>query len=109
MSSKSNDQGRAFEYACVIDLRDRIDDFRPVTIDEDSISAAKRAWKLQDEQAQSTFLRAAGAFVDTLFDSEPLLLECDGDDDVVVLSINKDSDAEGGDVRDIVITRNSIR
>lgn len=109
MSSKSNDQGRAFEYACVIELRDRIDNFRPVTIDEDSISAAKRAWELQDEQAQGTFMRAAEAFVDTLFDSEPLLLECDGENDVVVLSINKDSDAEGGDVRDIVITRNSIR
>ena len=50
MSSKSNDQGRAFEYACVTELRNRIDDFRPVTIDEDSISAAKRAWELQDEQ-----------------------------------------------------------
>ena len=34
MSSKSNDQGRAFEYACIIELKDRIDDVRPVTINE---------------------------------------------------------------------------
>ncbi len=34
---------------------------------------------------------------------------CDGDDDIIILSINKDSDAEDGDVRDIGITRKYIR
>lgn len=109
MSSRSNDQGRAFEYACIIELKDRIEDYRPVIIDEYTVSAAKRAWGLQDEFDKNTFRIAAGTFVNALFDAEPLLLECDGKNDVVVLSINKDSDAEGGDVRDIVITRNSIR
>ena len=69
--------------------------------------AARRAWRTQSETEQKTYLRAADAFIDTLFSAEPLILECDGNDDAVVLSINKDSDAEGGDVRDIVITRNS--
>lgn len=110
MSSKSNDQGRAFEYACIIELKDRIEDKRPVTIDKESVLAARRAWKTQDEIQQQTHLRAADAFIDTLFSAEPLILEYDGtNNDVVVLSINKDSDAEGGDVRDIVITRNTIR
>lgn len=109
MSSKSNDQGRAFEYACIIELKDRIEDKRPVIIDEDSVLAARRAWKTQSETEQQTYLRAADAFIDTLFSAEPLILEYDGTDDVLVLSINKDSDAEGGDVRDIVITRNTIR
>lgn len=109
MSSKSNDQGRAFEYACIIELKDRIADTRPVIVDEESVMAARRAWKTLSETARSIYLRGADAFIDTLFSAEPLILECDGEDDVVVLSINKDSDAEGGDVRDIVITRNAIR
>lgn len=109
MSSKSNDQGRAFEYACIIGLKDRIEDFRPVAIDAESVAAAFRAWQTQSNAEQKKYLRAADAFVDTLFSAEPLILERDGDNDVVVLSINKDSDAEGGDVRDIVITRNAIR
>lgn len=109
MSSKSNDQGRAFEYACIIELKDRIESIRPVVIDDESAMAAKRAWETQSKTAQQTYLCAADAFIDTLFSAEPLILECDSDDDIVVLSINKDSDAEGGDVRDIVITRKSIR
>lgn len=108
MSSKSNNQGRAFEYACVIELKDRIEDYRPVVVDEESIIAACRAWETQSEKEQKIYLRAADAFVDTLFSAEPRILECDGKNDIVVLSINKDSDAEGGDVRDIVITRESI-
>lgn len=43
MSSKSNDQGRAFEYACIIGLKDRIADKRPVMVDEKSVIAAHRA------------------------------------------------------------------
>lgn len=109
MSSKSNDQGRAFEYACIMELKSRIEDKRPVTVDEESVIAARRAWDTQGKDEQQNYLRAADAFIDTLFSAEPLILECEGDDDIVVLSINKDSDAEGGDVRDIVITRKSIR
>ena len=109
MSSKSNDQGRAFEYACIMELKDRIADKRSVTVDEESVMAARRAWETQNVAEQHTYLRAADAFIDTLFSAEPLILECDGTDDIVVLSINKDSDAEGGDVRDIVITRKTIR
>lgn len=109
MSSKSNDQGRAFEYACIIELKNNIEYHRPVIVDEDSVLAAQRAWKIQSEEIQQTLLKAAGAFVDTLFSAEPLILECNGANDNVILSINKDSDAEGGDVRDIVITRDSIR
>ena len=109
MSSRSNDQGRAFEYACIIELKDRIEDVRPVVIDEESIIAAHRAWETQSETEKNMYLRAADAFIDTLFSAEPLILECDGNDDIIVLSINKDSDAEFGDVRDIVITRKSVR
>lgn len=109
MRTKSNDQGRAFEYACIIKLKDSIKKYRSVIIDNESVIAAKRAWNTQSQSNQQKYLCAADAFIDTLFSAEPLILECDSDDDIVVLSINKDSDAEDGDVRDIVITRKSIR
>lgn len=108
MSTKSNDNGRAFEYACIVKLKDRIEDFRPVIIDYNTVEAAKRSWETRAE-FERNFLRAADAFIDVLFSAEPLILECDGDDDVITLSINKDSDAEKGDVRDIVISRKAIR
>ena len=66
MSSRSNDQGRAFEYACIIELKDKIEEHRPVVLDENSVSASKRAWEIQSEELQQTLLRAADAFIDTL-------------------------------------------
>ena len=108
MSSASNDQGRAFEYACIITLEINIKNYRPVFIDTDSTEAAKRAWNTQSKSQQDTLLKAADAFVDTLFKAEPLILEQDQSNDVLVLSILKDSDAEKGDVRDIIILRDSI-
>lgn len=109
MSSKSNNQGRAFEYACILRLRDRISIIRPVIINENSVIAAKRAWDTQSSDQQTIFLKAADAFIDTLFSSEPLILECDSPADILTLYINKDLDAQAGDVRDIVIERHSIR
>lgn len=109
MSIKSNDNGRAFEYACIVKLYERINNIRPVEIDEESIVAANRAWLAMSEEERNVYYRAANAFIDTLFAAEPLILEYDGSDgDVVELSINKDSVAEDGDVRDIVVTRESI-
>lgn len=109
MSSASNDNGRAFEYACIMRLADAISVHRDVIIDEESIIAARRAWDTQTSFSQNNFLMAADAFIETLFKAEPLILEQENEEDVLTLSINKDSDAEGGDVRDIVITRQSIR
>lgn len=110
MSSESNNQGRAFEYACIAKLEEEIKNKRPVAVDESSIEAAKRAWETQSEQEKKTYLRAADAFIETLFLSEPRITEYSGNDnDTVSLYINKDSNAEAGDVRDIVIERKSIR
>lgn len=110
MSNMSNDMGRAFEYACIIELKDRIADHRPVCINEESVSAARRAWDYVDDKIKNTYITAAAAYVDVLFDAEPLILEYDEtESDIIELSINRDSAAEGGDVRDIVIKRGKIR
>lgn len=107
--NKSNNLGRAFEYACVIVLEERIKVYRTVLINKSSIEAACRAWNLISDKQKSEFIIAASAFIDTLFDAEPLILESDNDMDIVELSINKDSDAECGDVRDVVIKRGQIK
>lgn len=109
MSNRSNDIGRAFEYACLLELERCISEYRPVCIrGSSSYKAAERAWQKADVEQREILVAGAKAFVGTLFEAEPLILECDGDKDVVELSVNKDSDAEGGDVRDIVISRGQI-
>lgn len=90
-------------------LKDEIAKHRPVQINESSIEASHRAWNAVSLEQQKDFLSAASAFTDTLFQAEPLILECDSNTDIVELSINKDSDAENGDVRDVIITRRQIQ
>ena len=109
MSDKSNNLGRAFEYACIEVLEKRIAEYRTVKIDKTSIMAAYNAWQSIEQEQRNNFIIAANAFIDTLFQAEPLILECDSENDIIELSINKDSDAEQGDVRDIVIKRGEIQ
>ena len=108
MSNKSNDNGRAFEYACIKELESSISAFRPVVINEKSIEASKRAWLSISNEQQEKLIIASKAFIKLLFDAEPLILEYESKSDIVELSINKDSDAEAGDVRDIIIKRAEI-
>lgn len=108
MSNRSNDNGRAFEYACVKELENSISIHRPVAINEKSIEASKRAWQAIDNEQREKLIIASKAFINILFDAEPLILEQESNSDLVELSINKDSDAEAGDVRDIIIKRKTI-
>lgn len=107
MSSKSNDQGRAFEKACLIALGETIVKFRKngkvVFECNSSFDAATRAWKNTDENFQNTVLKAARAMADKLVDLEPIMIENDGE--TIVLKIQKDEEGEKGDVRDILIIR----
>ena len=108
MSNKSNDNGRAFEYACIKELEHSISVYRPVIANEKSIEASKRAWLSISNEQQEKLILASKAIIKLLFDAEPLILEHESKSDVVELSINKDSDAEAGDVRDIIIKRAEI-
>ncbi len=108
MSNRSNDNGRAFEYACIKELESSISAYRPVVLNEKSIEASKRAWLSISNEQQEKLILASKAFINLLFDAEPLILENESKSDVVELSINKDSDAEAGDVRDIIIKRAEI-
>lgn len=108
MTNMSNDNGRAFEYACIKELEKSILRYRPVILNTKTIEASKRAWFAISEEQQKKLILASKAFIKCLLDVEPLILECESKSDIVELSINKDSDAENGDVRDIIIKRQEI-
>lgn len=107
MSSKSNDQGRAYEFACLNALNTEISKIRPAKIEQtDGYDAAERAWNAIDDTLQVMMEESAIAAVETLFELEPLIVE-DGDDELI-LKIQQDSKGEEGDVRDILIIRRNI-
>ena len=108
MTNMSNDNGRAFEYACVKELEKSISKYRPVILNDKSIEASKRAWFAISTEQQQKLILASKAFIKCLFNAEPLILEYESESDIVELSINKDCDAENGDVRDIIIKRQAI-
>ena len=107
MSSKSNDQGRFFEMACLLALGETIAKFRKyekvVFERNSSFEAATRAWKNTDENFQDNVLKAARAMADKLANLKPIMVE--NDDETIVLKIQKDEEGEKGDVRDILIIR----
>ena len=104
MSDKSNNQGRAFEYICLITLEREIKKYRNVEIvSNSSFEAALTAWKSIDESLQTNLITSAESIIKTIFDLEPMIVE--EDDDKVKLLIQPDAKGEVGDVRDIVAIR----
>lgn len=108
MSSKSNDQGRAYEYITLLTLHSEISKNRRAEIVKNSsLEAARNAWDNMSKSMQSLMSMSAHSFVPDIFNLEPLILEDDGD--VVELLIQKDKNGEDGDVRDILIARSGIK
>lgn len=107
VSTKSNDQGRAYEYAWIQALHKEIATFRKARIVENSSFAAnEKAWANMDVEVQETFMNSANAAVNTILQLEPRMLE--SGDDELTLEFQKDNQGVKGDVRDIVIKRNDI-
>ena len=107
MSSRSNDQGRAYEYITLVTLHTEISKIRKAEIVQNgSLEAAKNAWDNMSKSMQHLLAVSATSFVPEIFNLEPLILEDDGD--CVELFIQKDSKGEDGDVRDILIVRSGI-
>lgn len=107
MSEQSNNQGRAYEYICLLQLRQAINAFRPAEIIENSsLIAAKRAWDSIDSNLRNTLIISAKSAVKTLLGLEKLISE--NGDDILELLIQKDEAGREGDVRDILIIRSKI-
>lgn len=104
MSDKSNNQGRAFEYICLITLEKEISKYRNAKIiSNSSFDAALVAWNAIDKSIQSNLIISAESVIKTIFDLEPMITEKDSD--TVELLIQPDIMGEVGDVRDIVAIR----
>lgn len=108
MSTKSNTQGRAYEYAFIITLYQEIGKIRPVSVIESkTFSECKTAWSALTSEYQNLFTISARAAVLKLFILEPRILN--SSNDTLTLKIQPDSAGKDGDVRDILIIRDQIR
>ena len=108
MSTKSNDQGRAYEYAWIYSLCRALENIRKTEIIKNSsLEANERAWISIDESLQKVFRISADAAVEKVIEMEPMLTE--PADDLLTLEFQKDTAGEHGDVRDIVAKRNTAQ
>ena len=108
MSDKSNNQGRAYEYVCLLTINEEIGKFRPVTIVKNSsYSAAEYAWSTLSPKMKNLYKASSYAAVIQIFELEPRIIE-DGSD-ILELQIQMDTKGEEGDVRDILIVRHNIQ
>ncbi len=108
MSRHSNDQGRAYEYICLMTLSEEINRYREASIEQNSAyHAARRAWSSIDAALQDVLRESAKAAIATVFDMEPMIIEQSGD--VLSLKIQSDEEGKAGDVRDIVVSRKDIK
>ena len=107
VSTKSNDQGRAYEYVWIQTLYKALAEYRKTRIIENSsLYANEKAWGEIDIEMQDVFKVSADAAIDTVIELEPRLIEDDGDE--LTLEFQKDGKGAEGDVRDIVIKRDDI-
>jgi type-2 restriction enzyme haeIII len=107
MSSKSNNQGRAYEYIFLNVLFDEISKIREVRIEKNSsFLASEKAWETLSEEEKEIYKLSALTGVNTVLDLEPLILE--KDNDTLNLKIQADDNGKKGDVRDIIIMRENV-
>lgn len=107
MSKKSNDQGRAYEYACMQSLGQEISKIRPCNIVENPVlKTARKAWETLTEKEKQMYNLSSRAAVIQIFKLEPRIT--DGEKDPIEIVLQSDSNGESGDVRDILIIRQAI-
>ncbi|MBQ9792992.1 MAG: HaeIII family restriction endonuclease [Clostridia bacterium] len=107
MSVQSNNQGRAYEYICLLTLNEEINKIRKSEIIQNSaFTAAQNAWNFVDDNFKTLLNESAKAAVQTIFDMEPMIIEVGND--VLTLQIQTDNEGKEGDVRDILISRKDV-
>lgn len=107
MSNTSNNQGRAYEFACLNSLYKAISKIRPAKIVKNSsYSAAESAWNTLSHGEQTLYTLSAQSTIETIFSLEPNIIETGTD--VLNLYIQTDQHGEDADVRDIIIERKDI-
>ncbi|MGT0096816.1 HaeIII family restriction endonuclease [Helicobacter pylori] len=105
MSDKSNNQGRAYEYAWCLALEQKLSVFKKVIVDkQNGFNACYKAYENLEKSLQDRYLESAKQGVLLLLDCEPYISEVIGSSqNGITLSLQKDKLGEIGDVRDILI------
>ncbi|GAA6833235.1 hypothetical protein HpBTM70_06020 [Helicobacter pylori] len=105
MSDKSNNQGRAYEYAWCLALEQKLSVLKKVIVDkQNGFNACYRAYESLEKSLQERYLESAKQGVLLLLDCEPLLSEIiESSQNGITLSLQKDKLGEIGDIRDILI------
>lgn len=107
MSTKSNNKGRAYEYAWIKTLHKSLECLRDTRIiNNSSLQANEKAWLNIDDEEKRLFQVSAESAVDTILELEPLMYE--NDDNELLLEFQQDKAGIKGDVRDIVVKRDNI-
>ncbi len=107
MSRASNDNGRAYEYACVIALYEAVKQHRTIQIVQNSsLEVSKSAWDKMSKQQQELYQLSAASVTSTIFAMEPNILEVSSD--TLDIYIQSDQERQEADVRDIILRRNDI-
>jgi hypothetical protein len=95
-------QGRAYEFAYLIAFEEIIGQNKNIEIIKNSsYYAALNAWESIDVKMKEDNLKSASAGIHTIIEAEPLIVE--DNDETLKISIQKDSEGEEGDVRDILL------
>lgn len=108
-TTNSTIKGKAYEYACILAVKQIVSNIRPLEIiNNSSLKIAKRRF-LNDitESERIDMLASAKAGIDTIIDMEPRIIEDDNDKLTVLLQ--PDTVAVNGDVRDMLIIRRRIK
>lgn len=107
MSSKSNNQGRGYEFICLYTLYKAISKIRSAQIIKNSsYQAAENAWNTLSPNNKMLYKLSADSTIETIFALEPNIVEVDND--MLNLYIQTDQHGENADVRDIIIERKDI-
>ena len=99
--------GKAFEYAIAMVYFEAIKSkgLNVVLTKDTSYDVAKGYFEAFDKNKQQRYLLSAKATLDTMLKIEPGLLAQKNKNDVLSIRLAKDSEGQGGDVRDVIFSR----
>ena len=96
MSTNSNNQGRAYEYAWIYALYNALHTERKTRISANSsLDANMRAWSAMTSDMQKLLKVSANAAIDTILELEPRMKE--NNDDELLLEFQRDTAGVQGD------------
>lgn len=110
-SGNQTENGKAFEYACLLAIYNECKDSEKLSIRDDApFNTAKKCYvNIKDESEKKKLDYASNAAAKAICQLEPRLLENKyiNDESYLTLGIQPDSAGEIGDVRDVVCIRSS--